>query len=131
MHIKVHTKTNFIIGLDYNFKKRAVFFGISALDRSIHLITACMLLCIVAYLHGQFNPFKKKERNSQEGFFLLNLQGLFLIRILTATNGVIVDILIVIAAAQFGVILAKQVKTIMPRDKVPQFGNIINLKFCK
>ena len=61
---------------------RAVFFGISALDRSIHLIIACMLLCIVAYLHGQFNPSKKKERNSQEGFFLVNLQVLFLIRIL-------------------------------------------------
>ena len=107
---------------------RAVVFGVSALDRNIHLIIACMLLCIAAYLHGQFNPFKKKARNSQEGFFLINLQYIFLIRILTATNGVFVNILIAIAATQFAIILAKQVKTIIPQGKVSQLIDIICIK---
>jgi len=122
---------NFYFWTGLQLMIRAVLFGLSVLDRSVHLIITCMMLCVAAYLHGQLNPFKKKERNSQEGFVLLNLQGLFLIRILTATSGVIVNILIAVAAAQFGLILAKQAKTIMPHSKVSQLIDITMLPCCK
>ena len=95
---------------------RAIYFGISALDQSIHLVVATMLLCIITSVHGYLHPFKTKDKAIPEIFFLLNLQGLFLTRMYTATNTIPVNILITIAAVQFGLIIANQIKVhVLPR----------------
>ena len=56
---------------------RAVFFGLSALDRSINLTISITLHGVMIPIHAYVLPFKDKTNNVLELFLLLNLQTLF------------------------------------------------------
>ena len=123
-------KVNFYFWMGSQLLTRAMFFGLSALQKDIGWFIGSLLLCIFAGIHGQVHPFIRKEKNIQEFFFLLNLQGLFLIRLFMATNTAFVDALISIAALQFGVILINQTRTNMLQFQVNKLLNMLPLR-CK
>jgi len=62
---------------------RAVFYGISALDRNLNLMIGIIILGAMESYYGKEFPFKNKAKNFQELFLLYNIQILFATSILT------------------------------------------------
>jgi len=56
---------------------RAVFFGLSSLDRNIALQIGIVLISLIAGIHGFLCPLKSKIKNIQEFVWLMNLQGMY------------------------------------------------------
>jgi len=113
---------------------RVMFFGLTALDRNIALVLGGMLLSTIACLYGLLHPYARNENNTQDIFFLLNLQGLFLLKAFTEKGSIPVNVLVSLSLLQFGVIVIKQIKANMPQDKANKLLNIFpsNCKlFCK
>ena len=86
---------------------RAVFFGISSLDRNINLTISIILLGILVGIHGIVRPFKMMYKNYQELVLILNLQALYAISLYHQdyNNQTIITIMISVAAMQFSFII--------------------------
>ena len=86
---------------------RAVFFGISSLDRNINIAITILLLSVMIGLHGVMRPFKIKHKNYQEILLFFNLQGLFVILSYSQgiANSTAINIMIAVAAIHFGFII--------------------------
>ena len=69
---------------------RAIFFGLSALDRDINLMLSIILLGVIICLHKVF-PFNKKINNVSEMLSLLNLQAIFVIVYFMNTNDIMIN----------------------------------------
>ena len=91
---------------------RAAFFGLSLMDRNINLIVSAMLLALFGGIHEAIQPFKEKLKNYQELSFILNLQGLYII-LLHSHNSIFINVLILMAAAHFNLIILYHVITYM------------------
>ena len=92
---------------------RAVFFGLSSLDRNINLTVGIILLCIYAVITCAAQPFSNKIKNYQELILIVNLHGLFVISLYTqdVTNMTVVNIMISLSAVQFSFIFAYHIIT--------------------
>ena len=86
---------------------RAMFFGISSLDRNICFTISIILLGILVGMHGMIQPFKMKHKNYQELVLTLNLQALYAISLYhqDGNNLTTVTIMISMAAIQFTFII--------------------------
>ena len=93
---------------------RAVFFGVSALDRRTSLMVSIILVGVMISIHGYFRPFKDKTNNNLELLLLLNLQVLFVVSIYNTPNVVAVNILIAMAFVQLVYIVLKHVQQHLP-----------------
>ena len=80
---------------------RAVFFGLSTLDRNTNLMISGLLMGTLACIHATVHPFKKKVQNIQELLVYVNLHALFIISLYTNSNGIAVAVLISLSALQF------------------------------
>ena len=74
---------------------RAVFLGLSSLDRTVNLTIGIILISILAGVHGLLRPFKNEIKNYQEFIWLINLQVLHVLSI-SMTNMMYVNILVII-----------------------------------
>ena len=83
---------------------RAVFFGVSSLDRNINLTVGIILLNIMIGGHGIMYPYKRRVQNYQELVLLCNLQGLYVFS-LYGTKTAIIDILVTLVFVHFCIIL--------------------------
>ena len=93
---------------------RAVFFGISSLDKNMNLTISIILFSIVGGIHGIACPFKSKYKNYQELVFILNLQGLYAISQYSRDiNTTATNVMIAIAAVQFTLIIIYHIITYM------------------
>ena len=82
---------------------RAVFFGLSALDRNINLTVGIILLTIIVLIQRSIIPFKDDYKNLHETGFLLNL---LLIYALSHDHyGIAVNVMITMALLQFLLII--------------------------
>ena len=92
---------------------RAVFFGLSSLDRNINLMVGIILLGIFGGITGVVRPFKSKVKNYQELLLMFNLHGLYTITqyIKDDANQTVVNVMITISAVQFLFILTYHVIT--------------------
>ena len=99
---------------------RAIFFGLSSLDRNINLIASGICLGIFGGISGFLHPFKRKAKNIQELIFIFNLQGLFIIS-LHSNNSTAVNVLIILAAVHFTFIITYHIITYV-------FGGVIRDK---
>ena len=86
---------------------RAVFFGISSLDRNINIAISILLLTVITAYHGVMRPFKIKHKNHQELLLFFNLQGLYVSLLYSQDNASMtaVNIAITSAAVQFSFII--------------------------
>ena len=71
---------------------RAIFFGISALDRTINLTVSIIMFEVLIWLHVKCSPFKTVENNAVEFLPLLNLHTVFAMSLVATSESVIVDI---------------------------------------
>ena len=92
---------------------RALFFGLSSLDRNINLIVGILLLSIYGVITGAAQPFSNKIKNYQELILLCNLHALYAISLYTqdVTNMTVVNIMIFLSAVQFSFIFAYHIIT--------------------
>ena len=83
---------------------RAIFLGLSSLDRDINLKVGIILISILAGVHGLARPFKSRFKNYQEFIWLINLQVLQVLSF-SVTNMMYVNILVTIAMVHFSIII--------------------------
>ena len=55
---------------------RAVFYGISALDRNNNMMIGILILGIMDCIHGTYRPYQSIAKNRQELILVFNLQPL-------------------------------------------------------
>ena len=80
---------------------RAVFFGISALDRSTNLIVSAIILSVIIGLHGAIQPFKNSCKNYHEFLYIINLQILYILTRSHYQGATIINVMVTLAAIQF------------------------------
>ena len=92
---------------------RALFFGISSLDRNINFTVSIILFGIIGVIQATLHPFKRNSKNYQELIFIMNLQGLYATSLYSqdANNTVIVNIMIAMAAVHFIFIITYHIIT--------------------
>ena len=86
---------------------RAVFFGLSALNRNINLTIGIILLAIIIIIHTSLIPFKNNHKNILETGFLFNLLVMY-----TLSYGqydVAINIMITLATLKFLLIIIHHV----------------------
>ena len=119
---------------------RAIFFGLSALDRSINVIVSAILLGIMIWLYEKASPFNSKANNVIEIVSLLNLQAMFIISYFTSASDVIINILVSLEMFQLACIILVHLKMATCRsytinfnitDMINKFYVIIIRKSCK
>ena len=87
---------------------RAVFFGISSLDRNINIIISILLLSAIIRL-GAMQPFKIKYKTYQEMLLFFNLHGLYVSLLYSQlqgnANSTVVNVAITSAVVHFSFII--------------------------
>ena len=87
---------------------RAVFFGISSLDRNINIVISILLLSAIIGL-GAMQPFKIKYKTYQEMLLFFNLHGLYVSLLYSQLQGnassTVVNVGITLAAVHFSFII--------------------------
>ena len=89
---------------------RAVFFGISALDRNTNLMIGSMMIGTATCIHGTMFPFKSKAKNVQELLMMLNLNCLFIFSLYTSSNHIAVTLLILLCFLLFFFIVINHIR---------------------
>ena len=89
---------------------RAIFFGLSALDKNINLAIGLVLLAAMLGIHGYVRPFKSSFKNIQELVFIFNLIVLFVFVQSENTNNIIVNTSVIIASIHFVIILLNNLR---------------------
>ena len=108
---------------------RAIFFGLSALDRDINMMISVILLGVLICLHKVF-PFNKKINNIMQMLSLLNLQAIFAIAYLTNTSNIMINAAVSLVMFQLICIILLHMKALFCKDV--NFTEIIVVpKFCK
>ena len=79
---------------------RAVFFGISALDRSVNLTIGSIIVIAMIGVHGVVHPFNNSIENYQELLYITNLQILYILTLSDYQGVTTVNIMITLAAIQ-------------------------------
>ena len=92
---------------------RALFFGISSLDRNVNFTVSIILFGIIGVTQATLHPFKRNSKNYQELIFIMNLQGLYATSLYSqdGNNIVIVNIMITMAAVHFIFIITYHIIT--------------------
>ena len=86
---------------------RAMFFGISSLDRNINIAISILLLSAIIGLHGVMQPFKIKYKNYQELLLFFNLHGLYVSLLYSQdiANSTAINVAITVSAIYFSFVI--------------------------
>jgi len=87
---------------------RAVFFGLSALDKSINLMIGIVLLAAIEGVHGYLHPYKNAFKNIQELFIIFHLIIVFTFSIYQNTHSIIINVSVAVTVAHFSIFLLYQ-----------------------
>ena len=100
---------------------RAVFYGISALDRNTNMMIGILILGVMECIFGLYRPFKCKDNNYQELMIIFNLHALFTASWYTTSNSIAVNTLVGIAVIQFIILSIYQMKLCRKIRNIPLF----------
>ena len=89
---------------------RAVFFGLSLLDKNINLPIGLVLLAAIQNIHGYVRPFKSTFKNIQELVFIFNLIVMFVFIQFENRNSITVNTSVAIASIHFTVIFLNNLR---------------------
>ena len=108
---------------------RAVFFGISALDKNTNLLIGSIILCVIIGLHGVVCPFKIKFKNYNELLYVINLQILYILTLSYCQGATTVNVMVTLASVQFIFIIIYHIITYpysgVIRIKISDFINTV------
>ena len=106
---------------------RAIFFGLSALDRNINLTFGIILQVVVITIQSKISPFKSSYKNFYELCYLLNLSTVYAFSF--GLYNVAVNVMITIAALQFlFIIMHHIVSNVCSEVAIHALKNIASLK---
>ena len=88
---------------------RAVFFGISALERITNIMISIILLGVMECIYSKECPLRIKSKNYMEILLLLNLQVMFVSSWYNPSNAVVVNIMVTLAFVTFTCSILKDV----------------------
>jgi len=89
---------------------RAVFFGLSALDKNVNLKACISILVVMIWLHELILPFKSNRANMLDLLNLLNLLLVCILSLYTASNYIVVNISVATAIFQLFCIVIRHIK---------------------
>ena len=115
-------KTKYYYWTGLQLLMRAIFFGLSALDRSTNVMVSAVLLGIMIWLYEKASPFNSKVNNVIEIVSLLNLHILFIISCFTSASDVIINILVSLEMFQLACIVLVHLKTAICRSYTINFN---------
>ena len=111
---EVPYKDKFYYWTSLQLLSRAVFYGISYLERNVNLTISIILLSVIEGVHCAIKPFRNRVLNYQELFFVLNALWLYAYTLFSQNiNMIIVGIIITMAAVNFMIIIVYHVITYM------------------
>ena len=114
---------------------RAVFFGISALDKSVNLVVSAIILSVIIGLHGATHPFKNSFKNYHEFLYIINLQILYILTKSHYQGATTVNVMVTLAAIQFIFIIIYHIITYpyngVIRIKINDFTNTLTTWISK
>ena len=87
---------------------RAVFFGLSSLDKNINFLVGIILLGVLGAVTGLVQPFKHRVKNYQELILMFNLHVLYAISLYAQNDSpimIVVNIMVTISAVQLTFII--------------------------
>ena len=84
---------------------RAVFFGLSTLDKNINLMIGIVLLAALEGVQGYLHPFKNAFKNIQELLIIFHLTIVFTFSLYQNANATIINISVAVTVAHFSIIL--------------------------
>ena len=93
---------------------RTVFLGLSSLSSDINLSASIIILSIFNVVHTFSKPFKSKAKNYQEFFLIINLLGVYIFALSSASNDInvtAINIMITLAVVQFSLIVMYHILT--------------------
>ena len=118
-------KTKYYYWTGLQLLMRAIFFGLSALDRSTNAIISTILLGVMIWLYEKASPFNSKINNVIEILSLLNLQALFIISYFTTASDIAINILVSLEMFQLACIILVHLKMATCKSYTISF-NMIN-----
>ena len=80
---------------------RAVFYGISALDRNTNMMIGILVLGVMKCVNATYGPYKSKANTFLELMLIFNLQALFAVSLYTTSNSIAVNTLVGLAMVIF------------------------------
>ena len=108
---------------------RAVFFGISALDKSVNVTIGSVILSVLIGLHGFVQSFKNSFKNYQEFLYIINLQILYILTLSDYQGTTTINVMVTVAAIQFIFIIIYHIITYsyseVIRIKINHFTNTV------
>ena len=106
-------KDKFYFWTGFQLLIRAVFFGLSSLDRNINLTASAVLLGVFGGSSGAISPFKNNHKNYLELVFIFNLQGLYIMSLYyqSSINMTAINTMITMAAVYFIFIITYHIIT--------------------
>ena len=116
---------------------RAIFFGLSALDKSLNIMLSILLLGTLLWLNEKLSPYKRKGNALMEKLFLLNLFVMFVINIsqYDTINNIMISVLISLAMLQLLCIVILHFKTLLietfPKCEIVFDFNRVSLQVSK
>ena len=108
-------KTKFYYWTGLQLAVRAVFFGISSLDRTINLTVGIIVLIIINSMNTSCKPFKNKYKNYQEMYLFLNQIVLYNLTLYTYSTST-VNIMVFMVAVHFSLIVLYHILTYTTGD---------------
>ena len=107
---------------------RAIFFGLSALEKDTNLMISIILLGVILCLQKVF-PFINKTNNIMEMLSLLNLQSILVIAYFMTTNDIMINIAISLVMFQLLLIILIHINMLF--CNTTNFTEIVTPKFGK
>ena len=104
---------------------RAIFFGISALDKNVNLMISVILLETLLWVHVMCLPFKNVANNVIEFLSLLNLHIAVVVSFVTTSKSIIIEISVSLTMLHLALIILLHLKRIL-LTKSTIFANIAN-----
>ena len=110
-------KTKYYYWTGLQLAIRAVFFGMSSLDRTINLTSGIIILITINSVNASCKPFKNKYKNYQENFLFLNQVVLFT-STLYSYSMTVVGVMVSVVAVHFSLIVFYHILTYVLCDAV-------------
>ena len=112
---------------------RAIFFGLSALDKDTSLTIGIILLGILLCVQGVVHPFKSRFKNIQESLILLNLLAVYVTALYNNTDDKselpVAKHLIIVVFSYFMIFITYHCVTTMLRKRIDRIKSAIIMYF--
>ena len=114
---------------------KAVFFGLSALDKNVNLLIGSMILFAIVAFVGYTCPYKNWFQNCNEMILLFNIHAQYVL-ILSSQSTIAINVMIALAAVQFIFIMIYHIFTYTPAEAIKNkmkhcVSVLANIKFRK